>query len=77
MCQFPLIGSSCLRHCVQEDSEAKLGLRVESTGMMGAGNGIAALCCLLATLTPDTRDTQSTKESWLHHSVLFSEETTA
>ncbi|XP_054938332.1 uncharacterized protein [Physeter macrocephalus] len=32
ICQFHLIGASCLRHCVQEDSEAKLGLRGESAG---------------------------------------------
>lgn len=30
---FSLIGSSCLRHYIQEDSEAKLGLRGERLGM--------------------------------------------
>ena len=32
LCQIHLIGASHLRHCVQEDSEAKLGLRGECAG---------------------------------------------
>ena len=69
LCQLHLIGASHLRHCVQEDPEAKLGLRGESAGngslssLFFSGDGMEWQL-QAATLMSGTGEIQGTKETW-------------
>lgn len=81
MSQFHLLGTSCLRHWVQ-DSETKLGLREGVLGMTvhggpGRRDWNSSTCHLFAPLTPGTGNIQSTRQTWPQYLVPVTEEITA